>query len=95
LKQILLAVCCALALLLMGCTVVNQTNSFAEMPTPEATATPQSTATPEATATPAESGLPTLPPMVQLEGSPTDAPGSTELPEPTVTPSGSPSGING
>lgn len=94
-KRILLAVCCALALLLVGCTEVNQTNSFVEMPTPEITAPPLVTATPEATATPAGSSLPSLPPMVQLEVIPTDTPGESEQPLPAETPDGNPDGING
>ena len=96
-KRILLAVCCALALLLAGCTTVNQTNSFAELPTPEATDTPQITGAPEMTDIPVVTATPTLPPMVQLEVQPTNAPGSTGIPpsEPTETPDSSPNGFNG
>ena len=102
-KRIFLALCCVLALLLAGCTTINQTNSFTELPTPLATETPVVTGAPEImvtpgiTVTPAEPGTPTLPPMVQLDVRPTQAPGDTTLPQdmPTETPGSSPNGFNG
>ena len=54
-KRILLAALCLLALLLAGCTAVNQTNSFVALPTasvPEATAAPVVTIVPEVTVIP-------------------------------------------
>lgn len=71
-KRLLFAGLCALALLLAGCAQINQTNSFAELPTPETTAMPEGTATPEFTP----------PPVVHLEIVPTLAPGTTATPPP-------------
>lgn len=104
-KRMLLAGLCALALVLAGCTAVNQTNSFVELPTPEATETMEITYPPVVTATPDGASLPdiTQPPMVQLEVQPTNAPGTTQMPDatqpgaptPSPTPEGSGGGMNG
>jgi hypothetical protein len=45
-KQILLVIVCALALVFSGCTDINQTNSFTELPTPAQTELPEGTAQP-------------------------------------------------
>lgn len=105
-KRILLTACCLLALLLAGCTSVNQTNSFVVLSpsetvgaseagvVPEAAAASEVTATPEATAAPNA----TLPPVVPLIVQPTPTPETGE-PSPPETPSpqpeGSPGGFNG
>ena len=102
-KRMLLIGLCALALVLAGCTTVNQTNSFVELPTPEATETMDITYPPDVTATPDGASLPdmTQPPMVQLEVQPTHVPGTTQMPDtyepdvPSPTPEGSGGGMNG
>lgn len=101
-KRILLAAICILAMLLAGCTEINQNNSFIAIPTPETTSVPLVTATPADTlapeATPAPQGG--QPPVVLLEIEPTSAPGATDMPPmvtPTATPpaQNSPGGFNG
>ena len=94
-KRILLAAICILALLLAGCTEINQNNSFSVNPAPETQSAPEVTATPEVT--PAPEGV--QPPVVLLEIEPTSAPGATDMPPmatPTATPAqSSPGGFNG
>ncbi|MFH1512529.1 MAG: hypothetical protein ABIG45_04140 [Bacillota bacterium] len=78
-KRILLIALCLLALLLAGCTAVNQTNSFVDQTLPEVTASPVATVAPETTP----------PPVVQLNVQPTPAPGLPVTPAPD-TPSPAP-----
>jgi hypothetical protein len=64
-KRMLLAIVCALALVFSGCTDINQTNSFTELPTPAQTEQPQITAPPvqpDQMPTLAPNGTPTPPP---------------------------------
>ncbi len=84
-KRILLVIVCALALAFSGCTDINQTNSFAALPTPAQTEMPASTAQP---AQPEQ--LPTLMP----DGTPTQPP---PPPSGSPAPEESPAvpGING
>lgn len=99
-KRVLLALLCVLALCMAGCTDVNQTNSFVDLPTaepvqqtavptaPDITQPPVITQTPQSTAVPA-----------QTETEPQGEPGmenvqplETAQPAPTVTPTESPEG---
>lgn len=103
-KRGLLLMICLFLLVLAGCTAVNQTNTFVELPpagTPEAAATPELTKPPEITQPPVVEPdvQPTDTPDVTSSLSPgaTDTPAPTEAPTPTPTqePEGSPGGFNG
>ena len=81
-KRMMLVMLCVLALLLAGCSQVNQTNSFVGFASPESLLTPVATIPLEATVAPQI----TAPPVVQLEVQPTPDMLDTGAPMHTDTP---------